>query len=85
MADARVGMFALGGHTTAGGVVQRRDALARVVDAGIDHACMGNHVSFLVGAGSDGLIAAASASPSAVRTGTRSRSAASIPARAGAG
>ena len=59
MADVRVGMFALGGQT-AGGVVQRRDALARVVDARIDHVCVGDHVSFFVGAGSDGLIAAAS-------------------------
>jgi alkanesulfonate monooxygenase SsuD/methylene tetrahydromethanopterin reductase-like flavin-dependent oxidoreductase (luciferase family) len=59
MGDVRVGMFALGGQT-AGGVVQRRDALARVVGAGIDHVCVGDHVSFFVGAGSDGLIAAAS-------------------------
>ncbi len=59
MGEVRVGMFALGGQT-AGGVVQRRDALARVVGAGIDHVCVGDHVSFFVGAGSDGLIAAAS-------------------------
>jgi hypothetical protein len=59
MGDVRVGMFALGGQT-AGGVVQRRAGLARVVGAGIDHVCVGDHVSFFVGAGSDGLIAAAS-------------------------
>jgi alkanesulfonate monooxygenase SsuD/methylene tetrahydromethanopterin reductase-like flavin-dependent oxidoreductase (luciferase family) len=59
MGDFRVGMFALGGQT-AGGVEQRRAALARMVDAGIDHVCVGDHVSFFVGAGSDGLIAASS-------------------------
>jgi alkanesulfonate monooxygenase SsuD/methylene tetrahydromethanopterin reductase-like flavin-dependent oxidoreductase (luciferase family) len=32
--------------------------LRRIADAGIDHLCVGDHVSFLVGAGSDGLIAA---------------------------
>jgi alkanesulfonate monooxygenase SsuD/methylene tetrahydromethanopterin reductase-like flavin-dependent oxidoreductase (luciferase family) len=59
MADVRVGMFTLGGHT-AGGMVQQREVLARVADAGIDHVCAGDHVSFFVGIGSDGLIAAAS-------------------------
>jgi len=34
--------------------------LRRVVDAGVDHLCVGDHVSFFVGAGSDGLIAATS-------------------------
>jgi alkanesulfonate monooxygenase SsuD/methylene tetrahydromethanopterin reductase-like flavin-dependent oxidoreductase (luciferase family) len=52
-------MFALGAQT-AGGVAQRRDALARMVDGGIDHVCVADHVSFFVGAGTDGLIAAAS-------------------------
>jgi alkanesulfonate monooxygenase SsuD/methylene tetrahydromethanopterin reductase-like flavin-dependent oxidoreductase (luciferase family) len=59
MRDVRVGMFALGAQT-AGGVAQRRDALARMVDGGIDHVCVADHVSFFVGAGTDGLIAAAS-------------------------
>jgi alkanesulfonate monooxygenase SsuD/methylene tetrahydromethanopterin reductase-like flavin-dependent oxidoreductase (luciferase family) len=59
MGDVRVGMFAPGGQT-AGGVVQRRDVLARMVDAGIDHVCVGDHVSFFVGVGSDALIAASS-------------------------
>jgi len=59
MGDVRVGMFALGAQT-AGAVAQRRDTLARMVDGGIDHVCVGDHVSFFVGAGSDGLIAAAS-------------------------
>jgi alkanesulfonate monooxygenase SsuD/methylene tetrahydromethanopterin reductase-like flavin-dependent oxidoreductase (luciferase family) len=34
--------------------------LARVAEAGIDHLCVGDHVSFFVGAGSDGLITATS-------------------------
>jgi alkanesulfonate monooxygenase SsuD/methylene tetrahydromethanopterin reductase-like flavin-dependent oxidoreductase (luciferase family) len=34
--------------------------LARVAEAGVDHLCVGDHVSFFVGAGSDGLITAAS-------------------------
>jgi alkanesulfonate monooxygenase SsuD/methylene tetrahydromethanopterin reductase-like flavin-dependent oxidoreductase (luciferase family) len=34
--------------------------LARVAEMGIDHLCVGDHVSFFVGAGSDGLITATS-------------------------
>jgi alkanesulfonate monooxygenase SsuD/methylene tetrahydromethanopterin reductase-like flavin-dependent oxidoreductase (luciferase family) len=34
--------------------------LARVAEAGIDHLCVADHVSFFVGAGSDGLITATS-------------------------
>jgi alkanesulfonate monooxygenase SsuD/methylene tetrahydromethanopterin reductase-like flavin-dependent oxidoreductase (luciferase family) len=34
--------------------------LARVAEAGVDHLCVGDHVSFFVGAGSDGLITATS-------------------------
>lgn len=34
--------------------------LGRMVDAGIDHVCVGDHVSFFVGFGSDGLITATS-------------------------
>ena len=37
-----------------------RATLAQVADAGIDHLCVGDHVSFFVGAGSDGLIGATS-------------------------
>jgi alkanesulfonate monooxygenase SsuD/methylene tetrahydromethanopterin reductase-like flavin-dependent oxidoreductase (luciferase family) len=37
-----------------------RATLARVAQAGIDHVCVGDHVSFFVGAGSDGLITATS-------------------------
>ncbi len=36
------------------------DTLARIADAGVDHLCVGDHVSFFVGAGSDGLITASS-------------------------
>jgi alkanesulfonate monooxygenase SsuD/methylene tetrahydromethanopterin reductase-like flavin-dependent oxidoreductase (luciferase family) len=32
--------------------------LARAIDVGVDHVCVGDHVSFFVGAGSDGLITA---------------------------
>src|SRR5262245_13471915 len=35
-----------------------RVTLARIADAGVDHLCVGDHVSFFVGAGSDGLISA---------------------------
>jgi alkanesulfonate monooxygenase SsuD/methylene tetrahydromethanopterin reductase-like flavin-dependent oxidoreductase (luciferase family) len=35
-----------------------RATLAHVAEAGIDHLCVGDHVSFFVGAGSDGLITA---------------------------
>jgi alkanesulfonate monooxygenase SsuD/methylene tetrahydromethanopterin reductase-like flavin-dependent oxidoreductase (luciferase family) len=34
--------------------------LARVAEEGVDHVCVGDHVSFFVGAGSDGLITATS-------------------------
>src|SRR5690348_15230061 len=34
--------------------------LLQVADAGVDHLCVGDHVSFFVGAGSDGLISATS-------------------------
>jgi alkanesulfonate monooxygenase SsuD/methylene tetrahydromethanopterin reductase-like flavin-dependent oxidoreductase (luciferase family) len=33
--------------------------LRRIADEGVDHLCVGDHVSFFVGAGSDGLISAA--------------------------
>ncbi len=35
-------------------------ALSQVADAGVDHLCVGDHVSFFVGAGADGLIGATS-------------------------
>jgi alkanesulfonate monooxygenase SsuD/methylene tetrahydromethanopterin reductase-like flavin-dependent oxidoreductase (luciferase family) len=59
MASVRVGLFPLVGQRT-GGPEQQHATLARAVDAGVDHLCAGDHVSFFVGAGSDGLITAAS-------------------------
>ena len=57
MRGVRVGMFPLVGQS-AGGGAQLAATLARVADGGIDHLCVGDHVSFFVGAGSDGLITA---------------------------
>jgi alkanesulfonate monooxygenase SsuD/methylene tetrahydromethanopterin reductase-like flavin-dependent oxidoreductase (luciferase family) len=59
MASARVGFFPPVGQR-AGGPEELHATLARAVDAGVDHLCVGDHVSFFVGAGSDGLITAAS-------------------------
>jgi len=60
MAGVRIGLFpaALDQHN--GGPEQRRAMLGRVAEAGVDHLCVGDHVSFFVGAGSDGLITASS-------------------------
>ena len=55
MRDVRVGLL----PTAAAGlgeVAERRAALARAAGEGIDHIAVGDHVSFFVGAGSDGLI-----------------------------
>jgi alkanesulfonate monooxygenase SsuD/methylene tetrahydromethanopterin reductase-like flavin-dependent oxidoreductase (luciferase family) len=49
-----VGIFAPVAQSSGGA------ALARIVDAGVDHVCVGDHVSFFVGVGSDGLITATS-------------------------
>jgi probable F420-dependent oxidoreductase len=52
----RIGIF-----PTTGSLGDTNDAaasLARVHDAGIDHVCCGDHVSFFVGAGLDGLVQA---------------------------
>jgi alkanesulfonate monooxygenase SsuD/methylene tetrahydromethanopterin reductase-like flavin-dependent oxidoreductase (luciferase family) len=59
MASVRVGLFPLVGQP-GGGSKQLQATLARVAEAGIDHLCVGDHVSFFVGAGSDGLITATS-------------------------
>jgi alkanesulfonate monooxygenase SsuD/methylene tetrahydromethanopterin reductase-like flavin-dependent oxidoreductase (luciferase family) len=59
MASVRVGLFPLVGQRN-GGPEQLHATLARAADAGVDHLCVGDHVSFFVGAGSDGLITAAS-------------------------
>jgi alkanesulfonate monooxygenase SsuD/methylene tetrahydromethanopterin reductase-like flavin-dependent oxidoreductase (luciferase family) len=39
-----------------GGVEERRAALARAAGAGLDHLGVGDHVSFFVGAGRDGIV-----------------------------
>ena len=59
MVSVRVGVFAPVGQLK-GGPEQLHATLARAADAGVDHLCVGDHVSFFVGAGSDGLISAAS-------------------------
>jgi hypothetical protein len=59
MARVRVGLFPPVGQLD-GTSVPLGATLARVPEAGIDHLCVGDHVSFFVGAGSDGLISAAS-------------------------
>jgi alkanesulfonate monooxygenase SsuD/methylene tetrahydromethanopterin reductase-like flavin-dependent oxidoreductase (luciferase family) len=54
VSGVRVGIFAPVAQSAGGA------ALARIVDAGVDHVCVGDHVSFFVGVGSDGLITATS-------------------------
>ena len=49
----RVGLFPPVGQVAVG-AEQLQATLARVADEGIDHVCVGDHVSFFVGAGSDG-------------------------------
>jgi alkanesulfonate monooxygenase SsuD/methylene tetrahydromethanopterin reductase-like flavin-dependent oxidoreductase (luciferase family) len=56
-ASARVGVFPPIGLLDQG-AEPARAYLARVHDAGIDHVCCGDHVSFFVGAGFDGLLQA---------------------------
>jgi alkanesulfonate monooxygenase SsuD/methylene tetrahydromethanopterin reductase-like flavin-dependent oxidoreductase (luciferase family) len=59
MSEIRVGMFAPVGQF-ATPLEQRNATLAGIADSGIDHVCVGDHVSFHVGAGADALIDAAS-------------------------
>ncbi|MGZ4691583.1 MAG: LLM class flavin-dependent oxidoreductase [Acidimicrobiia bacterium] len=59
-ARVRVGLFADALEPTDGDPGQLRATLARAADAGVDHLCVGDHVSFFTGAGSDGLISATS-------------------------
>jgi alkanesulfonate monooxygenase SsuD/methylene tetrahydromethanopterin reductase-like flavin-dependent oxidoreductase (luciferase family) len=59
MASVRVGLFPPVGQP-GGGPEQLQTTLARVAQEGIDHVCVGDHVSFFIGAGSDGLITATS-------------------------
>jgi alkanesulfonate monooxygenase SsuD/methylene tetrahydromethanopterin reductase-like flavin-dependent oxidoreductase (luciferase family) len=59
MAEVRVGLFPPIGERGVG-PEQLQALLALVAEAGVDHLCVGDHVSFFVGAGSDGLITATS-------------------------
>ena len=59
MASVRVGLFPPVGRLGPG-QDQTHATLARIVEEGVDHVCVGDHVSFFVGAGSDGLITATS-------------------------
>jgi alkanesulfonate monooxygenase SsuD/methylene tetrahydromethanopterin reductase-like flavin-dependent oxidoreductase (luciferase family) len=56
----RVGLFPAALEPTDGHPDRLRATLGRIADAGVDHLCVGDHVSFFVGAGSDGLITATS-------------------------
>jgi alkanesulfonate monooxygenase SsuD/methylene tetrahydromethanopterin reductase-like flavin-dependent oxidoreductase (luciferase family) len=56
----RVGLFADALEPTDGDPERLRATLGQVTDASVDHVCVGDHVSFFVGAGSDGLITATS-------------------------
>ena len=59
MASVRVGLFPPIVQWDRG-PEQLRATLARIAGEGVDHLCVGDHVSFFVGAGSDGLITATS-------------------------
>ena len=59
MASVRVGLFPPVGQLR-GGPEQLHATLARVAEERVDHVCVGDHVSFFVGAGSDGLMTATS-------------------------
>lgn len=54
--QVRVGLFPAALDASDGGPDRLRPALRRIADAGVDHLCVGDHVSFFVGAGSDGLV-----------------------------
>ncbi len=59
-ARVRVGVFPAAFDAADGDPERLRATLGRIADAGVDHVCVGDHVSFFVGAGSDGLIRATS-------------------------
>ena len=59
-ASIRVGLFPDALQLTDGDPERLRATLGQAPDAGVDHLCVGDHVSFFVGAGSDGLISASS-------------------------
>ena len=58
MTDVRVGLFPAVAPLTGG--EELRTVLALAAEVGVDHLCVGDHVSFFVGAGSDGLTTATS-------------------------
>src|SRR5215207_5323930 len=58
MANVRVGLLPTVAPLTGG--EELRTVLARAAEVGVDHLCVGDHVSFFVGAGSDGLTTATS-------------------------
>ncbi len=58
--SVRVGLFPDALQLAHGDAERLRATLGQVADAGVDHLCVGDHVSFFVGAGSDGLISASS-------------------------
>ena len=58
MGDIRVGLFPAVAPLAGG--EELPTVLARAAEVGVDHLCVGDHVSFFVGAGSDGLITATS-------------------------
>src|SRR4029453_16291983 len=61
MGDVRVGLFPTVAPLTGPAAGEElRTVLALAAEAGVDHLCVGDHVSFFVGAGSDGLITATS-------------------------
>ena len=60
MPEIRVGLFPAALHQLDGAPERLQATLGRVAEAGVDHLCVGDHVSFFVGAGSDGLITATS-------------------------
>jgi alkanesulfonate monooxygenase SsuD/methylene tetrahydromethanopterin reductase-like flavin-dependent oxidoreductase (luciferase family) len=56
MANVRVGLFPTVSPLI--GSEELRTVVARATEVGVDHLCVGDHVSFFVGAGSDGLTTA---------------------------
>jgi alkanesulfonate monooxygenase SsuD/methylene tetrahydromethanopterin reductase-like flavin-dependent oxidoreductase (luciferase family) len=60
MASTRIGMFLAALQQTAGDSQRIRAAVDSAAEAGVDHLCVGDHVSFFNGAGSDALISASS-------------------------
>ena len=60
MGEIRIGLFPAALDQGNGAPQQLHATLRSIAEAGVDHLCVGDHVSFFVGAGSDGLITASS-------------------------